>query len=100
MIYDVLHEASTESEICRSLTCYFEAVHFSCASQRPAQHSLQINGIRDARVCFGTLLAELDTASRTLDDQARLEIKEALEVFGIAIHQLALMDQACRQQAA
>jgi hypothetical protein len=74
------------------LTAYIEALRFG--DYLPARFtSLPVAGIDDVGRRYHGLMVELDSA-RKLHDKAFVRIKEALHVFGTALHRPALLHAA------
>jgi len=94
MIADVICKADTSNEIYFLLTSYIEAMQFSGVPSgiAPDILHLPLQGRIDVKRRFGKLLVELDGASRRLDDQSCLAIREALHVFGAALNRLRTID--------
>ena len=89
-IATIIREAKTEQEIYFLLTAYIEAVQFAdrlnCLSENLTR--LPLSGLEELRQRSVKLVAELDAASKRLDDSVCTVIKEALEVFGVALTRL------------
>ena len=94
MIADVLRNATTEHEIYFLLTAYVEAVRFCDKLNDVPEHmaSLPLAGIDDVRSRFKKLVPELDAASKRLDHKACETIREALHIFGAALHRLGSLN--------
>jgi len=94
MIADVIRSAATEHEIYFLLTAYVEAVRFCDKLNDVPEHmaSLPLAGIDDVKSRFNKLVAELDAASKRLDHKACETIREALHIFGAALHRLASLN--------
>lgn len=90
MITDVLRKADTDHVIYFLLRSYINNVQYrEHAKKLPAKvAALPLVSKADVRSRFEVLVLELDAASRRLDDRACVNIKEALVVFGIALHRL------------
>lgn len=90
MIADVIRQAQTEHEINFLLTAYFEATQFGGEKNFTSTTTimLPLTGKDDLQKRFDLLVADLDKASKALDDNACLPIKETLHVLGNALHQL------------
>ena len=90
IIIDIIREAETEHDVYFLLTAYVEAVRFgdklNCLSEPMTR--LPFTGMDDVSGRFEKLVAELDVASRRLDDNTCEVIKEALHVFGTALNRL------------
>ncbi|HUO43772.1 MAG TPA: hypothetical protein VMT94_02525 [Burkholderiales bacterium] len=94
MIADIIRKSETQSEIYFLLTSYLEALQFSGAGTGIPQPllDLPLRGKTDMKARFEKLVIELDSASRRLDDEACLAIKEALHIFGAALNRLRTLD--------
>jgi len=91
-ITDVIRDADSEYVVFFLLTAYIEALRFG--NSLPARlTSLPVTGIDDVGTRYQGLVVELDSA-RKLHDEARVLIKQALHVFGTALHRLALLHAA------
>ena len=92
-ITDVIRDADSEYVVYFLLVAYIEALQF--CNRLPARLTrLPVTGIHDVGARCHGLVTELDSASRKLDDQACVVIKEALHVFATALHRLALLHVA------
>lgn len=91
MITDVMREAESEHEIYFLLTAYLEALRFSDKlNLLPAPlERLPITGMADVGKRFEQLFIELDSASKGLNNNACIVIKEALHIFSTAFNRLA-----------
>jgi hypothetical protein len=94
MIADVIRNATSEHEIYFLLTAYVEAVRFCDKLNDMSEHmaSLPLGGVDDVRTRFNKLVAGLDAASKRLDDKACETIREALHIFGAALHRLGSLN--------
>jgi hypothetical protein len=93
-LVNTIRDAHTKQAIYFLLTAYIDAVR-SCDKLRympEALSTLPLAGNDDLQTRFEALLVELDKASKRLDDQACLVIKEALAVFSAALNCLWSMD--------
>ena len=102
MIIDVIREAENEHEIYFLVAAYIEAVRF-CDKLHCMPGSitrLPLSGMNDVKTRFSTLMTELDTASRRLDERSCTVLKEGLEIFGIALDRLAFLEQNMRDRPA
>lgn len=99
MIADVIRNAATEHEIYFLLTAYVEAVRFCDTLNGLPERmtSLPLAGIDDVRSRFNKLVAELDAASKRLDHKACETIREALHIFGAALHRLGSLNAERRR---
>ena len=90
MIDDFIRRAHNEHEIYFLLTAYLEAVQFGDKKNfvSEATIALPLTTLADLDERFTQLFIDLDNASKALDDRACLSIKEALHVFGSAVHRL------------
>src|SRR5258706_16025479 len=90
MIADVIRSAATEHEIYFLLTAYVEAVRFFDKLNDVPEHmaSLPLAGVDDVKSRFNKIFAGLDAASKRLDHKACETIREALHIFGAALHRL------------
>ena len=92
-ITDVIRDANSEYVIFFLLSAYIDALRFcNCLPARLT--SLPLTGIHDVGTRYQSLVAERDSASRKADDKVDVLIKEALHVFGTALHRLALLHAA------
>ena|SRR5882757_5606543 len=92
-ITDVIRDADSEHVVYFLLVAYIEALQF--CNRLPARLTrLPVTGIHDIGTRYQDLVIELDSASRKLDDKACVLIAEALNVFGTALHRLALLHGA------
>ncbi len=90
---DAMRHAENEHVIYFLLSAY---IHASADSAAPAAitapvGTLPLAGADDAKSRFMKLMFELDAASKRLDNDACNAIKEALSVFGIALHRLQFL---------
>jgi len=92
-ISDVMRDANSEYVVFFLLTAYIDALRF-CDCLPARLTSLPFTGICDVATRCQGLVVELDSASRKLDDKTCVLIKEALHVFGTALHRLALLHAA------
>lgn len=90
MIADVIRHAETEHEIYSLLSAYLEAIQFENKNSYYSNTAtiLPLAGKNDLEQRVNQLFIELDSASKALDDHACLTMKEALHIFGSALHQL------------
>jgi hypothetical protein len=95
MIADVIRNASTEHEIYFLLTAYVEAARFCDKLHCLSEHitRLPLNGVTDISNRFEKLMIELDVASKRLDDNACVVIREAVHIFSSALNRLQLIDE-------
>jgi hypothetical protein len=100
MFADVIRNSNTEHEIYFLLTSYIEAVRFSdklhCAIPEHITR-LPLNGIVDMRERFELLMLELDRASKRLDHNSCMVIRESVHIFGAALNRLSGLDERHRQ---
>jgi hypothetical protein len=101
MIADEIRNAKTEYEIYFLLASYIEAVRFAdklhCGVPMHVTQ-LPLHDNADVRERFELLLAELDMASKRLDDSSCTILKEAVYMFGCALQRLGVLCE--RQQMA
>ncbi len=92
MIVDAIRDANTERDTYVLLTAYLEAMqrHEKRKMLPECVTRLPMNGKDDVMARFEKLVAGLDAASKRLDDEACLLIKEALAVFGAALDRLGV----------
>src|SRR5688572_9105864 len=90
MLVDVLREAGDENEIYCLLTAYIDASRFCHRHHFMSEPvmRLPVTHVDDVRTRFESLVAELDAASKALDDSACVVLRDALHVFGTALHGL------------
>ena len=90
MITDVIREAKSEHEIYFLLTAYLEAIHFSDKLQPQAELAdiLPIASIEKVRDRFERFIYELDRASKELNHEACLVLKEGMLIFNTALNRL------------
>ena len=93
MIVDVLRQTDDENEIYCLLTAYIDATRFygKCRFISERTLRLPVEGVADIESRFAAVVADLDRASKALDDAACLALREALHVFGTALHRLQSM---------
>ena len=92
-ITDVIREADSEYVVFFLLIAYIDALRFcNCLPARLT--SLPVTGIDDVGARYQGLVAELESASRRMDDKACVLVTEALHVFGTALHRLASLHAA------
>jgi hypothetical protein len=90
MITDVIREAKSEHEIYFLLTAYLEAIHFSDKLQPQSDLAdiLPIASIAKVRERFEHFIVELDRASKELNHEACLVLKEGMLIFNTALNRL------------
>ena len=90
MFADVIREAKNEHEIYFLLTAYVEAVRFGDQLNLVPESvkTLPLAGNAHVRAQLQQLMVELDKASRNLNDNACVVIKEALHLFSTAADRL------------
>jgi hypothetical protein len=90
MITDVIREAKSEHEIYFLLTAYLEAIHFSDKLQPQPELAdiLPIASIEKVRDRFEHFIVELDRASKELNHEACLVLKEGMLIFNTALRRL------------
>lgn len=90
MITDVIREAESEHEIYFLLTAYMEAIHFGdkLNLQSDLADILPIASMEKVRKQFKQFIVELDMASKALNHDACLVLKEAMLIFNIALNRL------------
>ena len=93
MITDVIREAESEHEIYFLLTAYLEAIHFSdkLKLQSDLADILPMASMDKVRKRFEEFIVELDRASKELNHDACLVLKEAMLIFNIALNRLELL---------
>jgi hypothetical protein len=96
MFADVIREAKNEHEIYFLLTSYVEAVRFGDKLNLVPESvkTLPLAGIGHVRHQSQQLIVELDKASKNLNDNACVVIKEALHLFSTALARLESLDDA------
>ena len=93
MIADVIRKAESEEVVYSLLASYINAAR-ACDKLKklPGQiATLPMQGESDVRSRFESLMLELDTASKRLDDDACVVVKEALVIFSFAAHRLQML---------
>jgi len=92
VIVDAIRDANSEQDTYVLLTAYLEAMQRHEKRKMLPEYvtSLPMNGKDDVMARFEKLVAGLDAASKRLDDEACLVIKEALAVFGAALDRLGV----------
>ena len=95
LITELMREARNEQEVYHLLNAYIEGT--GCGLERrylledaPSPPSCT----SDVMQRCSALMVELDGASKRPDEQACLALKEALQVFGNALHRLRLFESA------
>jgi hypothetical protein len=102
MITDLMRDATAEHEIYFLLTAYIETARSEKRLEflPVAATALPLDDLTDVRFRFTTLMNALDAASRNLDDQACLVLREAVFVYGSALHCLAELERRQRTRLA
>jgi len=92
VITDAIRDANTEQDTYVLLAAYLEAMQRHEKRKMLPEYvtRLPMNGKDDVMARFEKLVAGLDAASKRLDDEACLVIKEALAVFGTALDRLGV----------
>lgn len=93
MIADVIRKAESEEVVYLLLTSYIDAAR-SCDKLKklPRQiATLPVHSKADVRSRFESLMLELDAASKRLDDDACVVVKEALLIFATAAYRLQML---------
>jgi hypothetical protein len=90
VIADAIRNTNTQQDIYVLLTGYLEVMQgYERREMLPEYVTcLPINGKDDVMARFKKLVAGLDVASKRLDDEACVVIKDALAVFGTALDRL------------
>ena len=90
MIIDAMRNAENENEIYCLLTAFIDAARFCHKRYFMPERVMQLplRGVIDVGLRFDRLMAELDTASKELDDNGCVVLREALHVFGVALDEL------------
>jgi hypothetical protein len=96
MIADDIRRAGTEHTIYFLLTAYIEKLRCNdkLLDIPESITHLPVRGIADLSTRFDKLIAELDAASKQLNDKACAGLKEALHVFGAALSRLRSLERA------
>ncbi|MCE9640076.1 MAG: hypothetical protein K8S22_08000 [Betaproteobacteria bacterium] len=93
-ITDVIREADTNHVIYFLLSSYVNASRcgdrLKSLPERVA--ALPLTSATDVKSRFEILILELDAASKRLDDQACIMLKDALTIFGTALNRLQSLD--------
>jgi hypothetical protein len=94
MIADDIRHSGTAHTVYFLLTAYIQQVRASDKSRGMPEYitRLPVCGMGDLSMRFDKLVAELDAASRQLNDKACAGIKEALHVFGTALNRLRAIE--------
>jgi hypothetical protein len=76
------------------LTAYIDTARSSGKLASVPEHIIQLplRGVADVRTRFESLLIELDVASKQLNDEACVGIREALHIFGAALNGVRLLE--------
>jgi len=95
MIIQALREADTPQEIYRLLTAYVRGTRLIDELKRVPRHlsALPLSDRDDIKARINGLFSELGSASRRLDDECRITIKEALHVFSEGLKRLVWLDR-------
>ena len=102
MITDTMRNANTEHEIFFLLTAYVETTRSGEQIELLPDVAtvLPLDEHEDVRCRFNALMRSLDAASRNLDDRACLALREAVFVYGTALHCLAELQRRQRTRLA
>lgn len=92
MIVDVVQDADSEYVIYFLLAAYIEAVQFAAKLPEHVK-TLPIAGFGDVEMRYQLLMMELHNAVEHPHDNAYLEIRDALCVFGAALCRLAFLER-------
>ena len=90
MFADEIRQAKNEHEVYFLLTAYVESARY-CDPLNLLPESvirLPLDGIEGVREQYQQLIVELDTASKGLNGDACVVLKEALHIFSIALDRL------------
>lgn len=95
-IINVMRDANSTDEIYSLLTAYIEALQHcdKGESMAPQLVALPINGKADLQARSEQLFVELDVASKRLDDNACVVIKEARAIFTAALYCIRRLDKS------
>jgi hypothetical protein len=95
-IINIIRDANSTDEIYSLLTAYIEALQHcdKGESMAPQVVALPINGKADLQARSEQLFVELDVASKRLDDNACVIIKEARAIFTAALYCIRLLDKS------
>lgn len=98
MIADDIRNADTEAMIYFLLTAYIDTARSSGKLTSVPEHitRLPVRGVADVRARFESLLVELDVASKQLNDEACVGIREGLHIFGAALNGVRLLEASAR----
>ena len=96
-ITDFIRVSATDDEIRSLLTSYLDALRHGDQLNGLSITSSPLTGVAEVNRRIAALLAELDIASKRLDDRSCAQIKEALHVFVAASNRLQRLDRARRQ---
>ena len=94
MIADDIRKADTAAMVYFLLTAYIDTALSSgkLGSVPESITQLPVRGVADVKSRFEALMLELDAASKRLDDQACITLKEALAICGVALNRLQSLD--------
>lgn len=93
-ITDVIRDADSDHVIYFLLSAYVNANRCGdrLKSLPEPVAALPLSSTADVKSRFEVLIVELDAASKRLDDQACLMLKDALTIFGTALNRLQSLD--------
>jgi hypothetical protein len=90
MITHAIREASSSQEVYVLLTTYLNGVPLVSELMRQSREimAMKLTGMDDVKACIVRLFSALQSVSKSLDDNSRMAVKEALYVFGAALDRL------------
>jgi hypothetical protein len=93
MIADEIRNAESEEVIYLILVSYIDAARFrGNLKNLPKQMVLPLKSKDDVRSRYEALMIALDAASKRLDNDTCITVKEALLIFATALYRLQLLD--------
>src|SRR5258706_4985547 len=101
MFTDIIRTADNPHEIYFPVTSYSDALRSSTGvdSAPESLTPLPLAGRDDVKNRFDKLIAELDAASKGLDERGRVVTKEALHILGTALNRLASIEEEEKRRA-
>src|ERR1051326_3721747 len=101
MLTDIIRTADNAHEIYFLLTSYIDALRSSNrVDSAPASLTqLPLAGRDDVKSRLDKLIAQLDAASKGLDEKGRIVSKEALHILGTALNRLASIEAEEQRRA-
>jgi hypothetical protein len=94
MLVELMCDVRAECEVYQLLHAYIEAGGYAGKPGfLPPGMATAVTTVNDVRQRYLALIGELDAASKHVDDEARLMLKEALHVFRSALYRLQLFER-------